>query len=56
MMLPKLIRKMATPSIFQMNFSFRIMGARIALKTIAKQEVEEIKIMLPNAIATALST
>jgi len=55
MMLPKLIKKIAIPSIFQTNFSLSMQGAKIALKIIAKHEVEEIKRMLPNPRANPLN-
>ena len=55
-MLPKLIRKIAVPSIFQTNFSLRIIGANTALKMIVKHDVEEIKMMLPNPKAIPLKT
>ena len=56
MMLPKLIKKIANPSIFQTNFSFRIIGAKIALKIIVKHEVDEIRIMFPKPKATPFNT
>ena len=52
---PRLIMIKATPSVLQVNFSLRIIGASMALKTIVKHEVEEIKMMLPNARAAPLN-
>ena len=54
MILPKLIRKIAVPSIFHENFSLSIIGEKIALKIIVKQEVEPIKMMLPSPRAIPL--
>ena len=54
-MQPKLMRKMAMPSTFQTNFSLRIQGARIALRTMVKLEVEEINRIFPYPKAIALN-
>ena len=54
MILPKLIRKIAGPSIFHENFSLSIMPEKIALKITVKQEVEPIKMMLPSPRAIPL--
>jgi hypothetical protein len=56
MILPKLIRKIAGPSIFHENFSLSIIGDKIALKIIVKHEVEPIKMMLPRSRAVPLKT
>lgn len=54
MIQPKLIKNKATPSVLQENFSFKIIGAKIALKIIVKHEVDEIKMILPKPSAVPL--
>ena len=50
-MLPVPTSKIVMPSSINSNLSFKIMGAKIALKTIVIHDVELIRIMLPSARA-----
>ena len=43
---------MVNPSILQLNFSFKRIGDNIAVNTIEKQLVDEIRRMFPNDTAT----
>jgi hypothetical protein len=45
---PMQMRPIEIPSTFQENFSPRISGERIAVNTIEKHDVDDIKIMLPK--------
>ena len=54
MVQPIEIRKMDRPSTFQRNFSFNIRGESMAVMMMQKQEVDEIKIMLPYFKATTV--
>ena len=53
MMLPLATSRIVTPSSMNSNLSFRIIGAKIAPKTIVMHDVDEIRIMLPSASANA---
>ena len=50
-MLPVPTSKIVMPSSINSNLSFKIIGAKIALKTIVIHDVELIRIMLPSASA-----
>jgi len=51
--LPVATRIMVIPSNLNSNFSFKIIGDKIALNIIVKHEVEEINIIFPNPSAKA---
>jgi hypothetical protein len=53
---PVQIKAIDSPSILQMNFSFNMIGVKIAVIMMQKQEVEAIKIRLPNFSASTLNT
>ena len=44
---------MVTPSSMNSNLSLRIIGEKIALKTMVTHDVDEIRIMFPKASANA---
>jgi len=48
------IRKMDKPSTFQRNFSFNMSGESMAVIMMQKQEVDEIRMMLPYFKANAV--
>ena len=54
MKLPPATKRIVIPSSQQTNLSFNKIGEKIAEKTIVRQEVEAIKIILPRIIAATL--